>query len=229
MRSREWGKIWNKRSVILKEEDLYSIDGFNMLTCYQWNTIVRFFCNKLCINGNERFLEVGCGCGAFLSEIKKEYNDICISGFDISENIIKIANQKVDGEFFVKDASDKEWNIDKSFDIIISFSVFHYFDNLISSENSMENILDLLAEDGKIMIGDIPDKFYEEKDKEIRKQGKRNRDGKANHLYYSKDFFIDFSKKHNMKIEIIDHRYHIKDFFPNKDFRYTVILKKEHK
>ncbi len=227
MRSKEWEKIWDKRSVDFDGKDLRVIDGFDTLSCDEWERAVYFFCDKLDIDDSDKILEIGCGCGAFLSTIKEKYNDVSLCGFDISERAVEIANREVNGDFLVIDACEDEWDLNNKFDIIFSFSVFHYFNDLISTQRVMEKSLKLLSRRGKFLIGDIPDKKHETHDRKIRIKQKRDRVGNTDHLYYDKGFFIDFAEKNNMKIEIIDHVKYMDGCFPNMSFRYSVILRSD--
>ena len=167
MRSDQWLKIWDTKGhdYSFNEKDIHHADGFDMINKDEWDEMVYSFSDRLDLKEEFTVLEVGCGAGAFLDSIKRKYCQVDLYGFDISKNLISVANERVKGYFFTKNASDDYWELYFNFDLIISFSVFHYFDDLLCSKKILENMLNHLKDDGKILVGDIPDQVKESEDK----------------------------------------------------------------
>ena len=210
---------------------LHFPSGFSMLSEDQWNNMVLSCIKYLCFNDVKNLLEIGCGSGGFLKTISDKYPGVNYYGVDYSESLIEIAKNNIDGVFNVFDATNDMWNFHISFDIIISFSVFQYFDNYKSAEIVLDNMLTHLSKHGQIYIGDIPN--IERKDISINlREGnhqEKNRllpSEKTDHLYYSKDFFFSFAKENNLKIEIFEHnQLDSFTFFPNSSCRFSIIFK----
>ncbi len=230
MRSKSWKKVWFIKSFLecSEKQPLHAMVGFDMLTRKQWDKVIYFFIDKLEIKGRESVLEIGCGSGAFLDAVKRRYKKIEITGFDNCSNYIDVAKQKLIGRFFVQDASDNEWDLDDTFDIITSFSVFQYLDSLYIATQVMENMFKHLKKEGKVFIGDIPNKIFEDDDKEYRRKEKkyllRSPELNADHLYYDKDFFITYVRDKGKRILILDHENVINPIFPNIKYRYSLVI-----
>lgn len=64
-------------------------------------------------------LEVGCGNGRNLFELQKEFKDIPLYGFDLSEEGINTCKKRITGEFMVGSA-DKLPYADNSMDVVVT-------------------------------------------------------------------------------------------------------------
>ena len=125
-RQSEWNKIWNKKyTTYMNTENLHISAGFDDLSYEEWQKLTDFFISRLNIHPSDDVLEVGCGSGAFLNEIKHAGS---FSGVDYADDAIVKINSVMCGDFRVSEASKLPFN-NSSFDIIISFSVFFYFDS----------------------------------------------------------------------------------------------------
>jgi len=77
------------------------------------------------LSNNSKILDVGCGKGFMLYEIKRLLPKITVKGFDISAYAIKNAKQEVKEKLFVHKAQDKYPFKNKYFDLVISFNCLH--------------------------------------------------------------------------------------------------------
>ena len=98
-------------------------------------------------------LDVGCGNGATLSQIRKKYRDIELSGFDISDDMIEEAlKRKIDIDFFIDDMSKFNF-VKNSYDLIISLSwVVNYSNSLNELKKVLNNIYKKLNDNGLILL-----------------------------------------------------------------------------
>lgn len=104
-------------------------------------------------------LDVGCGTGTLLSMILDKYDDIEISGIDISEEMLKEA-KKILGtkaELVTGHSDYLPWE-DKSFDAIICNASFHHFPEPINVLREMKRVLN---NEGRLIILDpwLPNPF----------------------------------------------------------------------
>ncbi|MDC3119479.1 class I SAM-dependent methyltransferase [Candidatus Pelagibacter sp.] len=77
------------------------------------------------LSNRSKILDVGCGKGFLLYEIKKILPNIFISGFDISKYGIKNSKEEIKKYLFVRDVR-KSIPYDKNFfDLVISFNCLH--------------------------------------------------------------------------------------------------------
>ena len=218
-----WKKIWDKRSDYRKDTSLLYASGFEMIGHEDWFLTTSKFMS-LVKKDIRSVVEIGCGGGSFLHAIKEDFTDARLAGCDICEGSICIASSNLSGVFLTQEASVEIEEFIQSFDLGMSFSVFQYFNSYEMANEVLCNMMSYIVDGGVLFIGDIPDKSKETEDIVCRKKEKRK---VANHLYYDKDFFRDFASTNNLSIEIYDHvDLDLPDSLPNKEFRYSVIMRK---
>ena len=78
-----------------------------------------------------RILEIGCGTGIYTRLLRKAFTGAHITAIDISEDMLKVAREKLDGENISYVVADGE-NIPREgkFDLITSNASFQWFENL---------------------------------------------------------------------------------------------------
>ncbi|MBD2359512.1 class I SAM-dependent methyltransferase [Tolypothrix sp. FACHB-123] len=99
-------------------------------------------------------LDVGCGTGELELLLLRQNPQQVIIGVDISEKMLHVAQQKCHAYFHVSfyNVSVSELPFENnSFDIIVSASVFHYFDD---SNAALKEIKRVLKPEGKVFILD---------------------------------------------------------------------------
>jgi ubiquinone/menaquinone biosynthesis C-methylase UbiE len=98
-------------------------------------------------------LDVGCGTGLLLEQIKTERPDVKISGIDISSGMLKVARQKLGETADLKsgDAEELPWP-DSNFDVVITSCVFHHFTRPLKALVEMKRVL---KPDGHLLLSDV--------------------------------------------------------------------------
>jgi ubiquinone/menaquinone biosynthesis C-methylase UbiE len=106
----------------------------------------------------KKVLEVGCGNGVQTNYIHEHYQPAAITGLDLNEGNICIANMEKDRrkfsgiQFLVDNAQDMKNIPDNSFDIVINIeSAFHYPDK----EAFLKELYRVLVPGGSYLIADI--------------------------------------------------------------------------
>jgi putative AdoMet-dependent methyltransferase len=166
-----WANDYDKTVEVSEENDLYPFAGYK--------DILNVVFNKVMEKKQSQVLDIGFGTGILTEKLYD--NGHFIDGLDFSAKMIAIAEEKM------PKANLLEWDIcdglpnfvkEKKYDAIISTYTLHH----LSDEDKVRFITDLLpllTENGKIVIGDIA---YETKEKlEISK--------KANRKYWDEDEF----------------------------------------
>ncbi len=112
----------------------YSYDG-------RWKEVAEKLIKNYALNNKSSVLDIGCGKGYLLFELKKILPDLTISGIDISDYAIKNAKEEVKEFLSVGDASKLPYK-DKQFDLVISNTTFHNFtiDKLFMSLAELERV-----------------------------------------------------------------------------------------
>jgi ubiquinone/menaquinone biosynthesis C-methylase UbiE len=106
------------------------------------------------LSPTDKVLDVACGTGEFEQLILTEHSEQNMVGVDISERMLAIAQQKLQPypnvTLSLASAVDLSF-ADQSFDVIVSASAFHYFENPAIALAEMKRVL---KPNGKIIILD---------------------------------------------------------------------------
>ena len=102
------------------------------------------------LTNESKILDMGCGKGYLLYEIKKILPEIQISGFDISKYAIKNSKKEIKKYLSIKDIKNKLKYKKKSFDLVMSLGLFHNL-NLVEIEKSLKQI-NRIAKKSFIMV-----------------------------------------------------------------------------
>ncbi|MBF2065229.1 MAG: class I SAM-dependent methyltransferase [Calothrix sp. C42_A2020_038] len=124
----------------------------------RWNNYttktLTYLQNWVDISPQATVLDIGCGTGEFESLRLREHPNQRITGVDISEQMLLIAKQKFQAysnvSFQIGAASSLPFAND-SFDVIVSASAFHFFDDPVAALAEMKRII---KPDGKVYILD---------------------------------------------------------------------------
>ncbi len=126
-------------------------------TCAQEN-LTRYCLSSLGPLAGKRVLEVGCGNGVQTKFIYEHYQPATITGLDLNEGNIHIANKEKERRqftnirFLVGNAQDMKNIPDNSFDTVINIeSAFHYPDKIAF----LEELKRVLVPGGAFLIADI--------------------------------------------------------------------------
>jgi ubiquinone/menaquinone biosynthesis C-methylase UbiE len=124
----------------------------------RWNSYIAktqtFLKNWVDIPSEATILDIGCGTGEFESFILRDKPSLQITGVDISEQMLLVARQKFlahpNISFQLAGASNLPFT-NHSFDIVVSASAFHFFDDPVSALTEIKRVL---KPDGKVYILD---------------------------------------------------------------------------
>ena len=107
----------------------------------RWTKIIKKICNYYKLKNNAKILDVGCGKGFFLKDLK-DYNDTFqVYGVDISKYAIKNAHPDIKKLITLSNASKLKWK-DNFFDLVVSFNTLHnlYNYDLLKSLKELERV-----------------------------------------------------------------------------------------
>ncbi|CAG8708423.1 13202_t:CDS:1 [Cetraspora pellucida] len=172
--------------------------------------------------------EAGCGCGAVLNPIQKNFKNITIGGVDGSERAIQHLLQHVaintkKENFLVGFIPDELLTIkSEQYDVTISHSVFQY----MSKENallSVDEMLRITKPGGVVIIGDICDEEYKEETEAIMKQhwGEDYQSKLPTYLYLPKSLW----KRYENKCKVLVRNSLVEEYW-RRESRYIVYLRK---
>lgn len=220
-----WKEIWNKRNIsnFSGKNDIWEmhmelkrINGFDVLNGgltkdalqYQYEQIKK---NLSLHFDDQKFshiksiYEIGCGNGANLYLFENEFlQNGKVGGCDYSENLIALA-RKILKSYDIECIEAKDFSELPVYDAVLSNSVFSYFPDF----SYAEHVLEKACKKAKFVIGllDLHDQKKENAFIDYRKKHIENYEERYKNLpklFYSKEFFIDFAKEHDMYIHFTE-------------------------
>ncbi len=209
-----WKEIWNNRQVDMERlvgsdefllyKELKRLDGFDVRVANE-EAYYRAFYDGICKIYSERFstaesiFEVGCGSGANLLLFANRGKRI--GGVDYSGQLVNVAIEVLHGKDIAAGEA-VDITTEKKYDIVISDSVFAYFQNEEYGRKVLGKMYDKAL--SQIALLEIFDKDMEEECIAYRKASVENYDEKYEGLdkvFYPKQMFMDFARAHDCRIE----------------------------
>ena len=107
----------------------------------RWNKVIKKLCKFYNLKDNSKILDVGCGKGFFLKDLKDYNNSYQVHGVDISKYAIKNAHPDIKRNISLSSSTNLKWE-DNYFDLVVSFNTLHNLFNfdLSSSLKEIERV-----------------------------------------------------------------------------------------
>ncbi|WP_367566646.1 class I SAM-dependent methyltransferase [Lacrimispora sp.] len=143
-----WKQIWTRKGLADSSvTDLLAYDGYEA-TKVDMKEVACQIANRLDIRKTDKVLEVGCGAGALA-----QYLDCDYVGIDYSPTLVRKHIEILHNSVLTGEAADLPFK-DKSFDKVICYGVYLYFDNKEYADKATRELL-RVARKG-VLIGEIP-------------------------------------------------------------------------
>ena len=104
----------------------FGYGGYKLLPG-RWKPLAEKLINQYNLTNKSKLLDIGCGKGFLLHEIKNILPEISITGVDISKHAIKEVPDNIKKSVKVFDARNKFPFKDNEFDLLISINTLHNF------------------------------------------------------------------------------------------------------
>jgi cyclopropane fatty-acyl-phospholipid synthase-like methyltransferase len=226
-----WEQIWNARRInklTLKDTEeilhaLICMDGFDSslsaISPKDWRMYTSSIMNQAKMEKGDSVFEIGCGAGAFLYSLFLEGYEV--AGIDYSNNMISEGKKYLSNmDISVCDAALCSTN--EQYDAVLSNSAFSYFPDHNYANIVMERMF--LKAKKVVLILDIPNWHCKKMNEHVREEKIENykdlyRGNK--HLYFEKEWFLNFANAKNCEIEITDQN--IKNY-GNNPFRFNCVI-----
>ena len=142
-------RMINKKILCVREAKKYGFNYWDGNRKYgyggykyiegRWIPVAKKIIKYYRLNNNSKLLDVGCGKGFLLYEIKKLLPKIKVYGFDISKYAISRSKSEIKNDLFVHDARKRFPFKNKKFDLVISLGCLHNF-KIYDLEKSLKEI-----------------------------------------------------------------------------------------
>ena len=107
----------------------------------RWAKVIKKLCKFYNLKDNSKILDVGCGKGFFLKDLKDFNNSFQVHGAEISKYAIKNSHPEVKSSIKHLSANNLPWD-NNYFDLVVSFNTLHNLHNydLIKSLQEIERV-----------------------------------------------------------------------------------------
>ena len=116
----------------------------------RWKPVAESLIEHFGLTGNSSVLDVGCGKGFLLYEMKQILPDLHIAGFDISEHGLSQSREEIRDNLFHHKAQDLYPYENNSFDLVISLGCLHNL-RVFELEKALKEI-DRVGRQGYVMV-----------------------------------------------------------------------------
>jgi 2-polyprenyl-3-methyl-5-hydroxy-6-metoxy-1,4-benzoquinol methylase len=234
-RNQSWQTIWSKKGErgVVAVSSLHEVNGYNAIEKNVWEEMVRGFIAKIDMPAEGAICDFGCGSGAFIEQFLHAYPNIEVYGCDYASSMIEIAKKMFPkGTFWVQDITldlPKEISRSAKVDLAISYGVFLYFNSEEDVKKAVKNMASIVKSGGKLFLGEINDEAKRDVAQLQRKNTHSTSDYTVpnvslDHLFLSREFFIELAKELNADIEFVDYDEKIKGQYVTAAYRFNLIL-----
>ncbi len=108
----------------------------------RWEIVAKKMIEHYGLKSDAKILDVGCGKGYLLYELKKLLPNATVKGFDISQHGIEDAKDEIKSSSFIHRAQDPYPFKDKEFDLVITITTLHnlYINELKAAVQEIERV-----------------------------------------------------------------------------------------
>lgn len=232
-RNEQWQQVWERKGekAFNGNHSLHEADGYEVIDQKHWSDIIVALLLRAQVPNNSCVCDFGCGAGAFLKELQKLRTCSEVYGFDYSESLIHLAKTNHPaGHFWAQNITEPlpATIVSKSFDLTICHGVFMYINSPEDALEVLRNMLSVTKKGGKMLLGDISDESKKDLAIRLRQQTHQNSSFEKetlDHLYVSRELFIDFAKENNLKLEFIEYsEIDPEGYYPNGAYRFCLVM-----
>ena len=232
-RQERWHDIWLRKGMQRTSSPLHHVNGFLQLSETQYAGMVSTLADPIGIKSGSSVLDCGCGAGAFLAEIQKQYKCKRLAGVDYSQSLINVAKLSIEStDLHVSTICDLSRWQDETFDVVLSFSVYFYLSSVEDVKQALGEAIRVCKKGGSIFVGDVSD--LAKKELALRLRGKTHKtqeklsSDSPDHLYLPQELFRQIAAEKGMtNVRIVPHdETPLLGYYDTAPYRFSVYMDK---
>ena len=232
-RSLRWHGIWLRKGKSGTNAPLHHVNGFLQLDDEHYAEMVRTLADPIGIISGSSVLDCGCGAGAFLAQLQKQYGCVRLAGLDYSESLIEVAKLSIEStDLHVGTICDlSRWG-DERFDVVVCFSVYFYLSSMEDARQALREAIRVCKKGGSVYVGDVS--ALEKKQLAIELRGETHKDQEKlssdspDHLYLPQELFLQVAAEGGMSnVRIVPHdQTKLLEYYDTAPYRFSVYMDK---
>jgi|TARA_B110000208_G_C11647610_1_gene386838 ubiquinone/menaquinone biosynthesis C-methylase UbiE len=230
-----WHDIWLRKGSSTTSLSLHHINGFLQINDEQYATLVKTVADPIGIQDGWSVLDCGCGAGAFLRQLKRQYGCRELAGVDYSASMVEVAKASLevtDDSLHIGTICNlSRWG-DATFDCVVCFSVYFYLSSVEDAKQALREAIRVCKPGGAVYIGDVSDLAKHDLAMELRgethkDQPKLSSDNPV-HMYLPQSLFTEIAEELEMvNLRFVDHdSTPLVEYYDTAPYRFSVYMNK---
>ncbi|SDX94070.1 Methyltransferase domain-containing protein [Pseudomonas kuykendallii] len=178
-----------------ERSDLHELNNWGLFSRSDWQAFCQSCARFIGVQDGDRVFEAGCGSGAFLHALQAHWQ-IEIDGMDLSAELIRVAQSRLQGEFWVGDVQDLSHATPNHYDKVVSNAVFLYLPSRAACERAALEMVRLARPGGLIYIGLLNDPE--------RLGSYHSEHRPSGNAFLRRSFWHDLGERHGLAVETVD-------------------------
>ena len=186
---------YNARAALGMDAELHQLNNWALFSAEDWENLSLRTAQFIGVEDGDRVFEAGCGAGAFLHSLKK-LRVVQVAGVDLAGDLIAIARNRLQGEFWTGDIQDLSFASSESYDKVVSQGVFLYLPDMPTVRRAALEMVRIAKPGGTIYIGVLNDP--------ARIESYRSPHVPSGNAFIARSFWAEFAARHSLELTMVD-------------------------
>ncbi|WP_313518245.1 sulfatase-like hydrolase/transferase [Pseudomonas sp.] len=178
-----------------ERSELHQLNNWGLFSNDDWQALCQSCARFIGVEDGDRVFEAGCGSGAFLHALQADWR-IEVDGMDLSAELIKVAQSRLEGDFWVGDVQDLSRVASGRYDKVVSNAVFLYLPSQAACERAALEMIRLARPGGLVYIGLLNDPE--------RLANYRSEHRPSGNAFLRRSFWHELGERHGLAVETVD-------------------------
>lgn len=186
---------YNQLATRSDKAELHELNNWGLFSIDDWQALCQNCARFIELQNGDRVFEAGCGSGAFLQVLQSHWGAE-VDGMDLSSELIKVAQARLKGEFWVGDIQDLTRAASNHYDKVVSNGVFLYLPSQVACERAALEMIRLARPGGLVYIGLLNDPE--------RLADYRSQHAPSGNAFLRRSFWHELGARHGLAVETVD-------------------------